>query len=166
MHTRRGAIILASAIPLMAKTAFAQDPAGVSSLFKAALDNLQAPTRVQQSYANLSFYIQLLRARPEDLSVAMKTYQLVGQSIRSVDAKFDRSRAADALPSLVEAYQKSQTELWAYLAKIGIQPKSLAGLIIEEALISMMLFYAAATRVTNAFDLQWCIFPFCFKRPV
>jgi hypothetical protein len=68
-------------------------------------------------------------------------------------------------PDLVVEYQRRQKSLWDYFSQIGISPISPASLIIETAISSMMLFYAAATNPSKAAETKWCIFPFCLTRP-
>ncbi len=132
---------------------------------------LSVPSRVRQRYAILAYYVQLLnlqrpiRARSEDIDAAIKTYQLVGESIARSDARFEGELQASFVQSLRQAFSKSQEELWSFLRQVGIDPTLLAGSVIEECLASNMLFYGAETRVANVTDMLWCCFPFCFRRP-
>jgi len=52
-----------------------------------------------------------------------------------------------------------------FLKNVGIEAKTIAALVIEKSLVSMMLFHAAATKAFKIVELLWCVFPFCFKRP-
>jgi hypothetical protein len=168
MQTRREAVILMTAIPLLSTDAVAQ-PDRLDPLFNP--QGLSVPSRVRQRYAILSYYIQLLnlqrprRVRDEDIDAAIKTYQLVGESIARSDARFEGEVQASFVQSLRQAFSKSQEELWAFLRQVGIDPRLLAASVIEESLASNMLFYGAETRVTNVTDMLWCCFPFCFRRP-
>ena len=80
MQTRREAVILMTATPLLLSDAVAQ-PDRLDVLF-----GLSVPSRVRQRYDILAYYIQLLnlqrpiRSRSEDIDAAIKTYQLVGES--------------------------------------------------------------------------------------
>ena len=91
MQTRREAVILMTAIPLLSTDAVAQ-PDRLDALFNRPAENLSVPSRVRQRYAILAYYIQLLnlqgpmRPRSEDIAAAIKTYQLVGESIARSDA--------------------------------------------------------------------------------
>jgi len=93
VQTRREAVILMTAIPLLSTDAAAQ-PDRLDALFNRPAENLSVPSRVRQRYAILAYYIQLLnlqgpmRSR-EDIVAAIKTYQLVGESIARSDAKFE-----------------------------------------------------------------------------
>ena len=168
MQTRREAVILISATALLSTDAVAQ-PDRLDALFDP--HGLSVPSRVRQRYAILAYYIQLLnlqrptRARSEDIDAAIKTYQLVGESIARSDARFEGEVQTSFVQSLRQAFSKSQEELWAFLRQVGIDPTLLAGSVIEECLASNMLFYGAETRVTNVTDMLWCCFPFCFRRP-
>ena len=168
MQTRREAVILITAIPLLSSDAVAQ-PDRLDALFDP--HGLSVPSRVRQRYAILAYYIQLLNlqrpvgSRSEDIDAAIKTYQLVGESIARSDARFEGEVPASFVQSLQQAFSKSEEELWAFLRQVGIDPTLLAGSVIEECLASNMLFYGAETRVTNATDMLWCCFPFCFRRP-
>ena len=168
MQTRREAVILVTAIPLLSTDAVAQ-PDRLDALFNR--QTLLVPSRVRQRYAILAYYIQLLnlqrpiRARSEDIDAAIKTYQLVGESIARSDARFEGEVQASFIQSLRQAFSRSQEELWAFLRQVGIDPTLLAGSVIEECLAANMLFYGAETRVTNVSDMLWCCFPFCFRRP-
>src|SRR4029453_7182593 len=106
-----------------------------------------------------------MRSRSEDIAAAIKTYQLVGESIARSDARFEGEVQASFVQSLRQAFSKSKEELWAFLREVGIDPRLLAAGVIEECLASNMLFYGAETRVTNVSDMVWCCFPFCFTRP-
>jgi hypothetical protein len=168
VQTRREAVILMTAIPLLSTDAVAQ-PDRLDALFDR--QTLLVPSRVRQRYAILAYYIQLLnlqrpiRVRDEDIAAAIKTYQLVGESIARSDARFEGEVQASFVQSLRQAFSKSQEELWAFLRQVGIDPRLLAASVIEESLASNMLFYGAETRVTNVNDMLWCCFPFCFRRP-
>ena len=168
MQTRREAVILVTATALLSTDAAAQ-PDRLDALFDP--HGLSVPSRVRQRYAILAYYIQLLnlqrptRARSEDIDAAIKTYQLVGESIARSDARIEGEVQASFVQSLRQAFSKSQEELWAFLRQVGIDPTLLAGSVIEECLASNMLFYGAETRVTNVTDMLWCCFPFCFRRP-
>ena len=170
MRTRREAVILMTATSLLSPDAVAQ-PDRLDALFNHPAENLSVPSRVRQRYAILAYYIQLLnlqgpmRPRSEDIAAAIKTYQLVGESIARSDARFEGEVQASFVQSLREAFSKSEEELRAFLRQVGIDQRLLAGSIIEECLASNMLFYGAETRVTNVTDLLWCCFPFCFRRP-
>ena len=158
-----------TAIPLLSTDAVAQ-PDRLDALFNHPAENLSVPSRVRQRYAILAYYIQLLnlqgpmRPRSEDIAAAIKTYQLVGESIARSDAKFEGVQAS-FVQSLRQAFSKSEEELRAFLRQVGIDPGLLAASVIEESLASNMLFYGAETRVTNVNDMLWCCFPFCFRRP-
>ena len=168
VQTRREAVMLMTAIPLLSTDAVAQ-PDRLDALFDR--QTLLVPSRVRQRYAILAYYIQLLnlqrpiRVRDEDIAAAIKTYQLVGESIARSDARFEGEVQASFVQSLRQAFSKSQEELWAFLRQVGIDPRLLAASVIEESLASNMLFYGAETRVTNVNDMLWCCFPFCFRRP-
>ena len=175
MQTRRETVILMTAIPLLSTDAVAQPdsvapPDRLDALFNNPAGNLSVPSRVRQRYAILAYYIQLLnlqgpmRSR-EDIAATIKTYQLVGESIARSDAKFEGEVQASFVQSLREAFSKSEEELWAFLRRVGIDPRLLAARVIEESLASNMLFYGAETRVTNVNDMLWCCYPFCFRRP-
>ena len=168
MHTRRDSFLLMTALPLFATEAIAQDRADVSSIFDDAIADLQSPPRVWQNYGVLAFYLELLAAekrKPADIEAAQKTFQLVGDSIRSSGAKFDKSSENQIRSSLEQEYKKYREELFSVLKSAGIATESLAGRIIEKSLASMLIFYAVATNVKEISQLVWCIFPFCFKRP-
>jgi hypothetical protein len=105
-----------------------------------------------------------MRSRSEDIDAAIKTYQLVGESIAGSDARFEGEVPASFVQSLRQAFSKSEEELWAFLREVGIDQR-LAANVIEESLASNMLFYGAETRVTNVNEMVWCCFPFCFRRP-
>jgi hypothetical protein len=167
VQTRREAVILMTAIPLLSTDAVAQ-PDRLDTLFD--LNSLSVPSRVRQRYAILAYYIQLLNLqRPMrssfEIDAAIKTYQLVGESIARSDAKFEGEVPPSFVQSLRQAFSKSEEELWAFLRQVGIDQRLLAGSIIEECLASNMLFYGAETRATNVTDMLWCCFPFCFRRP-
>ena len=168
MQTRREAVILVTATALLSTDAAAQ-PDRLVALFDP--HGLSVPSRVRQRYAILAYYIQLLnlqrptRARSEDIDAAIKTYQLVGESIARSDARFEGEVQASFVQSLRQAFSKSQEELWAFFRQVGIDPRLLAASVIEESLAANMLFYGAETRVTNVNDMLWCCFPFCFRRP-
>ena len=168
MQTRREAVILMTAVPLLSSAAVAQSDRR-HALFD--LHGLSVPSRVRQRYAILAYYIQLLnlqrpdRSRSEDIDAAIKTYQLVGESIARSGARFEGEVPASFVQSLRQAFSKSDEELWVFLRQVGIDQNLLAAKIIEECLASNMLFYGAETRVTNVTDMLWCCFPFCFRRP-
>src|SRR5262245_19746014 len=92
VQTRREAVILMAAIPLLSPDAVAQ-PDRLDALFDRPAENLSVQSRVRQRYAILAYYIQLLnlrrpmRLRSEDIDAAIKTYQLVGESIARSDAR-------------------------------------------------------------------------------
>src|SRR5256886_15629298 len=94
VQTRREAVILMTAIPLLSTDAVAQ-PDRLDALFTRPAENLSVPSRVRQRYAILAYYIQLLNlqrptgSRSEDVAAAIKTYQLVGESIARSDARFE-----------------------------------------------------------------------------
>ena len=170
MQTRREAVMLMTATALLSTDAVAQ-PDRLDALFNHPAENLSVPSRVRQRYAILAYYIQLLnlqgptRSRSEDIAAAIKTYQLVGESIARSDARFEGEVQASFVQSLRQAFSKSQEELWALFRQVGIDPRLLAASVIEESLASNMLFYGADARVTNVTDMLWCCFPFCFRRP-
>jgi hypothetical protein len=170
VQTRREAVILMTAIPLLSTNAVAQTDR-LDALFNHPSENLSVPSRVRQRYGILAYYIQLLnlqgpmRSRSEDIAAAIKTYQLVGESIARSDARFEGEVQASFVQSLREAFSKSEEELGAFLRQVGIDPRLLAASVIEESLASNMLFYGAETRVANVSDMVWCCFPFCFRRP-
>lgn len=170
MQTRREAVMLMTAIPLLSTDAVAQ-PDRLDALFNRPAENISVPSRVRQRYAILAYYIQLLnlqrpmRSRSEDIAAAIKTYQLVGESIARSDARFEGEVPASFVQSLQQAFSNSQEELWAFLRQSGIDQRLLGAKIIEDCLASNMLFYGAETRVTNVIDMLWCCFPFCFRRP-
>jgi len=168
VQTRREAVILMTAVPLISSAAVAQSDRR-HDLFD--LHGLTVPSRVRQRYAILAYYIQLInvqrpiRARSEDIDAAIKTYQLVGESIARSDARFEGQVPASLVQSLQQAFSDSEEELWAFLRQSGIDQRLLGAKIIEDCLASNMLFYGAETRVTTVTDMVWCCFPFCFKRP-
>ena len=167
--TRREVLTLIAAIPILGTEAAAQTT-DVRTLFTVASDYLNVPSRVRIKYAELAYYIALLNRFPPKMgdgriSDAVRTYQLLGDTIRQVEGKFDAAAASQIMESLVEAYAESQKLLWAYLKQVGIEANSSADALIQEALASMMLFYAAATKAIKAAELKYCIFPFCFGKP-
>jgi len=169
MQTRREAVILMTATPpLLSSNAVAQ-PDRPEVVFD--VHGLSVPSRVRQRYAILAYYIQLLnlqrpiRSRSEDIDAAIKTYQLVGESIARSDARFEGEVPASFVQSLQQAFSNSQEELWAFLRQSGIDQRLLGAKIIEDCLASNMLFYGAETRVATVADMLWCCFPFCFRRP-
>ena len=168
MQTRREAVILMTATPLLSSNAVAQ-PDKLEVVFD--VHGLSVPSRVRQRYAILAYYIQLLnlqrpiRSRSEDIDAAIKTYQLVGESIARSDARFEGEVPASFVQSLQQAFSNSQEELWAFLRQSGIDQRLLGAKIIEDCLASNMLFYGAETRVATVADMLWCCFPFCFRRP-
>jgi hypothetical protein len=170
VQTRREAVILMTATPLLSTDAVAQRDR-LDALFDRPAENLSVPSRVRQRYAIFAYYIQLLnlqrpmRSRSEDIDAAIKTYQLVGESIARSNARFEGEVQSSFVQSLRQAFSKSEEELWAFLREVGIDPRLLAAGVIEECLASNMLFYGAETRVTNVSDMVWCCFPFCFRRP-
>jgi hypothetical protein len=141
VQTRREAVILMTAIPLLSTDAVAQ-PDRLDALFDR--QSLLVPSRVRQRYAILAYYIQLLNLqrpmRSEDVAAAIKTYQLVGESIARSDARFEGEVQASFVQSLRQAFSKSEEELWAFLRQVGIDPRLLAASVIEESLASNMLF--------------------------
>ena len=114
VQTRREAVILMTATSLLSPDAVAQ-PDRLDALFDPR--GLSVPSRVRQRYAILAYYIQLLnlqrpiRARSEDIDAAIKTYQLVGESIARSDARFEGEVQASFVQSLRQAFSKSQEEL-------------------------------------------------------
>jgi len=168
MQTRREAVILMAATPLLSSAAVAQSDRR-DALFD--LHGLSVPSRVRQRYAILAYYIQLLnlqrpiRSKSEDIDAAIKTYQLVGESIARSDARFEGEVPASFVQSLKQAFSNSEEELWAFLRQSGIDQRLLAASVIEDCLASNMLFYGAETRVKTVADMLWCCFPFCFRRP-
>ena len=170
VQTRREAVILMTAIPLLS-TGRGRPDRQLDALFNHPSENLSVPSRVRQRYGILAYYIQLLnlqepmRSRSEDIAAAIKTYQLVGESIARRDARFEGEVQPSFVQSLRQAFSKSEEELWAFLRQVGIDPRLLAARVIEESLASNMLFYGAETRVNNVNDMLWCCFPFCFRRP-
>ena len=128
MQTRREAVILMTAIPLLSTDAVAQTDR-LDALFNHPSENLSVPSRVRQRYGILAYYIQLLnlqgpmRSRSEDIAAAIKTYQLVGESIARSDAKFEGEVQASFVQSLREAFSKSEEELRAFLRQVGIDPR-------------------------------------------
>src|SRR5437016_14088860 len=160
VQTRREAVILMTATPLLLSDAVAQ-PDRLDALFD--LHGLSVPSRVRQRYAILAYYIQLLnlqrpmRLRSEDIAAAIKTYQLVGESIARSDARFEGEVQASFVQSLRQAFSKSEEELWAFLRQVGIDPRLLAASVIEESLASNMLFYGSETRLTNVTYICFCI---------
>src|SRR4029453_16486769 len=120
VQTRREAVILMTAIPLLSTDAVAQ-PDRLDALFNRPAENLSVPSRVRQRYAILAYYIQLLnlqrpmRSSSEDIAAAIKTYQLVGESIARSDARFEGEVQASFVQSLRQAFSKSEEELWAFL---------------------------------------------------
>jgi hypothetical protein len=168
MQTRRDAIILVTASSLLTNDAIAQHyDYGVSSLFKTAMTDLSFRPALQGKYRTMGFYVDLLiyqKIKPEDIKSAQITYQLVGKTLRENQGNYSES-ATIILSDLEAAYQKSSGKLKAFLQSAGIEVRSLAASLIEQSLASMMLFYAAATKVEKIDELLWCVFPFCFKRP-
>jgi hypothetical protein len=170
MHTRREVAVIMTAMPLLTADAVAQAPVDRRiGLFILAAERLENPLNVRQYYATLSYYIQLLergplRSRPQDIAAANRTYQLVGEAIARTNAKFEGAQAPFR-SSLPEAFWSLEREFVDVLAQVGVDPRSLARAVIEESLASMMLFYGAATNVTNVTEMLWCCFPFCFRRP-
>ncbi len=167
MHTRRDTFILMTTLPLLATEALADDQ-DINSIFNAAITDLQYPPIVNQNYRTLAFYLEVLsaeKAKPEDIFAAQKTYQLLGERIQKAEGKFEKDQVNDIIPALKSAYQESRDQLLMILKFAGIEARSIAAWIVEKAIASMLLFYAAATSVKEVRDLLWCIFPFCFKRP-
>jgi hypothetical protein len=109
VQTRREAVILMTAIPLLSTDAVAQ-PDRLDALFNHPSESLSVPSRVRQRYAILAYYIQLLnlqgpmRSRSEDIAAAIKTYQLVGESIARGDARFEGEVQASFVESLRQAF--------------------------------------------------------------
>ncbi len=168
MQTRRVVVtLMMTSIPLLATDAVAQELGDTTSVFLAAIENIQFPASVYRCYADLSYYVNLVlrsKVRPDDNAAAIATYQLVGEIIRKKNANFDSTAlASNIIPDLEAEYRREQ--LLAFLKSVGIEGEGLAGLLIEKSLVSMMLFHAAALRVSKIGDLPWCIHPFCFKRP-
>lgn len=116
----------------------------------------------------MAFYLEILSAqkvRPEDLLVAQKTYELVGERIRKTDGKVEQTRIKEMRSEVEKEYLKSRNAVLDVLKSAGILAKSVAALLIEKSLVVTLLFYAAVTGVKYVKDLLWCIFPFCFQRP-
>src|SRR5262249_27972766 len=105
-----------------------------------------------------------MRSR-EDIAAAIKTYQLVGESIARSDARFEGEVQASFVQSLREAFSKSEEELRAFLRQVGIDPRLLAASVIEESLASNMLFDGEEPRVSNVIVMVWSSFPSCFRPP-
>jgi len=86
VQTRREAVILMTAIPLLSTDAVAQTDR-LDALFNHPSENLSVPSRVRQRYGILAYYIQLLnlqgpvRSRSEDIAAAIKTYQLAERAL-------------------------------------------------------------------------------------
>ena len=137
MQTRREAVILMTATPLLLSDAVAQ-PDRLDALFD--LHGLSVPSRVRQRYEILAYYIQLLnlqrpiRSRSEDIDAAIKTYQLVGESIARSDARFAGEVPASFVQSLRQEFSKSVEELWTFLRQVGIDQNLIAAKVIEECL--------------------------------
>src|SRR5262249_20225032 len=93
-QTRRQAVILLTPSPLRSADSVAQ-PDRLDVLFNRPAENPSVSSLVRQRYAILAYYIQLLnlqgpmRSRSEDTAAAIKTYQLVGESIARSDARFE-----------------------------------------------------------------------------
>src|SRR5215470_13047266 len=142
VQTRREAVTMMTSIPLLSTDAVAQ-PDRLDALFDRR--TLLVPSRVRQRYAILAYYIQLLnlqrpmRSRSEDIDAAIKTYQLVGESIARSDARFEGEVQASFVQSLRQAFSKSQEELWAFLKQSGIDQRLLGAKVIEDCLASNML---------------------------
>src|SRR5258708_22645830 len=117
VQTRREAVILMTAIPLLSTNAVAQEavaqPDRLDALFNHPAENLSIPSRVRQRYAILAYYLQLLNlqgpmpSRSEDIAAAIKTYQLVGESIARSDARYEREVQASVVHSLLQAFSDS-----------------------------------------------------------
>jgi hypothetical protein len=174
METRRQVLTLVAVIPLFMRDVLAQDREMISALFRSATEYLNTPQRVRQKYQNLSYYLELLRRFPprvstfkpeEHLPDAVRSFTLIGEAIQRNAANFDNQAAVSLLPRMIDAYAQFQPTLWEYLKQIGIEPKLPANVILEEAIASMLLFYGAANKVTDVFQMRICIFPFCFGRP-
>jgi hypothetical protein len=172
MSTRRDVITHLAAIPLVTafvNSASAQDSSMVTALFGVAFDRLRDPGYVRAQYAALGYYVELLRTAPPqslgfapvNVAAATTTYGQLGESIRSSEGKFDTEAAAVILPDLKKEYENRQKLLWDYLQKAGISIKSPADMVLESAIVSMLLFDAAATKAKQFAQLRLCIFPFC-----
>ncbi len=87
MQTRREAVMLMTAIPLLSTDAVAQ-PDRLDALFDR--QTLLVPSRVRQRYAILAYYIQLLnlqvtmRSRSEDIAAAIKSQEELWAFLRQV----------------------------------------------------------------------------------
>ena len=138
MQTRREAVILMTAIPLLSTDAVAQTDR-LDALFNHPSENLSVPSRVRQRYGILAYYIQLLnlqgpmRSRSEDIAAAIKTYQLVGESIARSDAKFEGEVQASFVQSLRDAFSKSEEELRAGDAPDFVEVGE-AGIAVDHAM--------------------------------
>src|SRR5262245_8531403 len=124
VQTRREAVILMTAIPLLSTDAVAQLDR-LDAIFNHPSENLSVQSRVRQRYGILAYYTQLLNLQGpmssrEDIAAAIKTYQLVGESIARSDARFEGEVQASFVQSLREAFSKSEEELWAFLRQVGI----------------------------------------------
>src|SRR5215468_11365204 len=107
VQTRREAVTMMTSIPLLSTDAVAQ-PDRLDALFDR--QTLLVPSRVRQRYAILAYYIQLLnlqrptRSRSEDIDAAIKTYQLVGESIARSDGRFEGEVSASVVQNIKEAF--------------------------------------------------------------
>jgi hypothetical protein len=172
MTTRRELVALLATAPLIATSAptRAQDQSMIEALFQESMQRLNNPSYVRVQRSVLTYYIELLRIEPPkalnfgaaDLQAAIATAARINQEVDKAEAKFDVGAAMLIRSSLVAEYEKRQTILWDYLKQAGITIKSPADVVVERAIVSMLLFYAAATRISNVSQLRFCIFPFNF----
>jgi hypothetical protein len=173
MKTRRDFLALAAATPLMTSAAYGQNQQKVDDLFKQALAQLSNLEIVRTKYRTLSYYIELLQKvppnaadfKPDHIPDAIKTYLMLGTLVGKYDAKFDQGIAEKSSAFLKPEYLKNRTPFRDYLKQVGIQPESPAEAVLEEAIVSMMLFFATVNKITELAQMKWCIFPFCFGRP-
>src|SRR5258708_31917008 len=97
VQTRREAVILMTAIPLLSTNAVAQEavaqPDRLDALFNHPAENLSIPSRVRQRYAILAYYIQLLnlqgpmRSRSEDIAAAIKSARALPGAMQDLREK-------------------------------------------------------------------------------
>jgi hypothetical protein len=95
VQTRREAVILMTAIPLLSTDAVAQ-PDRLDALFDP--QSLLVPSRVRQRYAILAYYIQLLnlqrpmRSRSEDIAAGILAIR--GRTLGLLETGWDRPKIA------------------------------------------------------------------------
>ncbi len=174
METRRDVLILAASIPLLTSEAHAADGEMVTRIFNIAVEAIKDPMRVRQNHQTLFYYLELLQRSPpkkslkdQDLRDAEKTYRMIGEQIARTNGKAEIPIDPTVLKALVEAYAKYQDQLWEYLKEVGIEIKTPADLLIEQAIVTTMVFYAAVTKFVGAVEnMLYCFYPFCFKRPI